>query len=130
MMPLFSNLINNSLKYSKKQEAPLIRVRADISPAADDNGAKETDARYCRIYVEDNGIGFDQKYAGQIFDMFRRLHPNAQYEGTGIGLALCKRIVEKHRGFITARSRPGEGAIFIVSLPVLPVTTGIEVNND
>jgi len=114
MVPLFSNLINNSLKYSKKQELPKIHIRHEAVPA----GGKDADPRYCRILIEDNGIGFDQKYAEQIFDMFRRLHPNAEYEGTGIGLALCKKIVEKHKGFISARGKPGEGAVFIVSLPL------------
>lgn len=85
------------------------------------------DTKYCRIIIEDNGIGFDQKYAEQIFDMFRRLHPSAEYEGTGIGLALCKKIVEKHKGFISARSRPGEGATFIVSLPLSTVTKEVLV---
>ena len=114
MVPLFSNLINNSLKYSKKQELPKIHIRHETMPAV----GKDLDSRYCRILIEDNGIGFDQKYAEQIFDMFRRLHPSAEYEGTGIGLALCKKIVEKHKGFISARGKPGEGAIFIVSLPL------------
>jgi len=118
MGPLFSNLINNSLKYSKKQVDPVIRIRHDLTPASDDEHRTEPDVRYCRIYIEDNGIGFDQKYAEQIFDMFRRLHPSAQYEGTGIGLALCKKIVEKHNGFISARGRLGEGAVFIISLPL------------
>ena len=116
MGPLFSNLISNSLKYSKKGVSPQVRIRYEITGASV-NG-KDSDTRYCRIIIEDNGIGFDQKYAEQIFDMFRRLHPNAEYEGTGIGLALCKKIVEKHKGFISARSRPGEGAVFIVSLPL------------
>ncbi|MDO6434640.1 response regulator [Flavitalea sp. BT771] len=114
MVPLFSNLINNSLKYSKKQELPKIHIRHEVMSS----GAKDPDPRYCRILIEDNGIGFDQKYAEQIFDMFRRLHPSAEYEGTGIGLALCKKIVEKHKGFISARGKPGEGAVFIVSLPL------------
>ena len=114
MVPLFSNLINNSLKYSKKQELPKIHIRHEAVPA----GGKDADPRYCRILIEDNCIGFDQKYAEQIFDMFRRLHPSAEYEGTGIGLALCKKIVEKHKGFISARGKPGEGAVFIVSLPL------------
>ncbi|MBN8853440.1 MAG: hybrid sensor histidine kinase/response regulator [Sphingobacteriales bacterium 50-39] len=116
MGPLFSNLISNSLKYSKKDVPPQIRIRHEMTSAL--TNGKDTDTRYCRIIIEDNGIGFDQKYAEQIFDMFRRLHPNAEYEGTGIGLALCKKIVEKHKGFISARSRPGEGAVFIVSLPL------------
>lgn len=118
MGPLFSNLISNSLKYSKKQEPPRIHIRHELPPSMAANGGKEMDMKYCRIIIEDNGIGFDQKYAEQIFDMFRRLHPSAEYEGTGIGLALCKKIVEKHKGFISARSKPGEGAAFIVSLPL------------
>ncbi len=121
MGPLFSNLINNSLKYSKKQDVPQIRIRHEMTPSGLVAGGKDTDTRYCRIIIEDNGIGFDQKYAEQIFDMFRRLHPSAEYEGTGIGLALCKKIVEKHKGFISARGKPGEGAVFIVSLPLSAV---------
>jgi hypothetical protein len=120
MGPLFSNLISNSLKYSKSQRPPRIRVRYE---AADTSGVKgrETETLYGRIYIEDNGIGFDQKYAEQIFDMFRRLHPTAEYEGTGIGLALCKKIVEMHKGFISAIGKPGEGSVFIVSLPLRAV---------
>ena len=118
MGPLFSNLISNSLKYSKKQEAPRIRIRYEEAPVAGGINGREPEARYGRIYIEDNGIGFDQKYAEQIFDMFRRLHANAEYEGTGIGLALCKKIVEMHKGFISALGKPGEGAVFIVSLPL------------
>ena len=117
MGPLFSNLISNSLKYSKKQESPRVRVRYEEAPVSGVNG-REPDTHYGRIYIEDNGIGFDQKYAEQIFDMFRRLHSNAEYEGTGIGLALCKKIVEMHKGFISALGKPGEGAVFIVSLPL------------
>jgi light-regulated signal transduction histidine kinase (bacteriophytochrome) len=116
MGPLFSNLIGNSLKYSKTQRPLRIRVRYE-QVAAGGNG-REPEALYGRIYIEDNGIGFDQKYAEQIFDMFRRLHPSAEYEGTGIGLALCKKIVEMHKGYITAIGRPGEGSVFIVSLPL------------
>jgi signal transduction histidine kinase len=144
LIPLFSNLLDNSLKYCRKDVAPVIRIRSEFShpdeslDKQDANGTNSRNApygssdangggtskegreekRYCRIYIEDNGIGFDQKYAEQIFDMFRRLHPIAEYEGTGIGLALCKRIVEKHRGYISALGRPGEGSVFIVSLPL------------
>jgi len=118
MGPLFSNLVSNALKYTRKNEAPRVRIRYDEGSAAAAINGKEPDTRYGRIYIEDNGIGFDQKYAEQIFDMFRRLHSNAEYEGTGIGLALCKKIVDMHRGFISAIGRPGEGAVFIVSLPL------------
>jgi len=117
MGPLFSNLISNSLKYSKKKEAPQIRIRYEEGPVLALSG-QGGETRYGRIYIEDNGIGFDQKYAEQIFDMFRRLHSSVEYEGTGIGLALCKKIVEMHKGFISALGKPGEGAVFIVSLPL------------
>ena len=117
MGPLFSNLVSNALKYTKKSEAPKVRIRYEEGPATVLNG-KESEARFGRIYIEDNGIGFDQKYAEQIFDMFRRLHSNSEYEGTGIGLALCKKIVDMHRGYISAIGRPGDGAVFIVSLPL------------
>ena len=69
------------------------------------------------ISVQDNGIGFDQKHADRIFVMFQRLHSRNQYEGTGIGLALCKRVAERHGGTITAKSTPGQGSTFIVSFP-------------
>ena len=118
MGPLFSNLISNSLKYSKKKEPPRIRIRYEEGPALATPGAAQGETRYGRIFIEDNGIGFDPKYAEQIFDMFRRLHSSAEYEGTGIGLALCKKIVEMHNGFISALGKPGEGAVFIVSLPL------------
>jgi signal transduction histidine kinase len=117
MRPLFSNLIGNALKYSKKEVAPLIQIRSEMSSPEREGHPLEKTTRYCRILIEDNGLGFEQKYAEQIFDMFRRLRSNA--EGTGIGLALCKRIVEKHNGFISARSKVNEGATFIVSLPFL-----------
>jgi light-regulated signal transduction histidine kinase (bacteriophytochrome) len=118
MGPLFSNLISNALKYSKKGEIPRVRIRYEEGPIQTMANGKESEVRYGRIYIEDNGIGFDQKYAEQIFDMFRRLHSNAEYEGTGIGLALCKKIVEMHHGFISALGRSGEGSIFIVALPL------------
>ena len=130
MGPLFSNLINNSLKYCKKKESPQIRIRYEEGPAIAAPGGREPETRYGRIYIEDNGIGFDQKYAEQIFDMFRRLHSNAEYEGTGIGLALCKKIVEMHKGFISALGRPGEGAVFIVSLPLGAVQKELVEKND
>lgn len=112
--PLFYNLINNSLKYSKKDIPPSIRIRSEKNT---DNGDTHNEMNYCRIFIEDNGIGFDQQYAEQIFGMFKRLHRHSEFEGTGIGLALCKKIVEEHKGFITARSKENEGATFIISLP-------------
>jgi signal transduction histidine kinase len=124
---LFQNLLSNSLKYSQANVSPVIRIRADIVEKVNGN-----ELNYCRIYVSDNGIGFDQKYAEQIFGMFKRLHLNTEYEGTGIGLALCKKIVEKHHGFISANSKPNGGSTFIVSLPIqqvdLPASI-VAVNN-
>ncbi len=131
MGPLFSNLISNSLKYTKKTEPPRIRIRYEEAPAVSGINGREPEIRYGRIYIEDNGIGFDQKYAEQIFDMFRRLHSNAEYEGTGIGLALCKKIVEMHNGFISALGKPGEGSVFIVALPLgAPAKELIEKNDE
>ena len=138
MGPLFSNLVSNALKYTKRDDVPRVRIRYDEGPVVATGNGKEPDARYGRIYIEDNGIGFEQKYAEQIFDMFRRLHSNADYEGTGIGLALCKKIVEMHRGYISAIGRPGEGAVFIVSLPLqapgreAPAAepTGLQIRNE
>jgi light-regulated signal transduction histidine kinase (bacteriophytochrome) len=115
--PLFYNLIGNALKYSKKEVEPVINIRFEMGNSTlvqqKDNGAK-----YCRIFIEDNGIGFDQVYADQVFEMFRRLHVNTEFEGTGIGLALCKKIVEKHHGSISAQSKVNEGTTFTVSLPI------------
>lgn len=130
MGPLFSNLISNSLKYGKKTEPPRVHIRYEEGPALMSANGLEYEGRYGRIYIEDNGIGFDQKYAEQIFDMFRRLHSNAEYEGTGIGLALCKKIVEMHNGFISARGRPGEGAVFIVALPLAGSQSELIEKND
>lgn len=117
MRPLFYNLIDNALKYSKKEESPVIYIRSEERPVGSTNGIPEKQNKFCRIFVEDNGIGFDQKYAEQIFDMFRRLHVNVEFAGTGIGLALCKKIVEKHMGFISAQSKIDKGSTFIISLP-------------
>jgi signal transduction histidine kinase len=116
MRPLFFNLVGNALKYSRKGIEPVITIKAEM-PVATESAAIGGQHKYCRIFIEDNGIGFEQKYAEQIFDMFRRLHLNNEFEGTGIGLALCKKIVEKHNGFISARSKVNEGSVFTVSLP-------------
>lgn len=113
--PLFENLLSNALKYCKKDVPPVINIRSEIISATTSN--KEP-IQYCRIYIQDNGIGFDQVYAEQIFDMFRRLHVHSEFEGTGIGLTLCKKIVEKHNGFISVQSKVNKGATFIISLPV------------
>jgi PAS domain S-box-containing protein len=108
MRQLFQNLISNSLKYHKPGVSPLVKLEG------------ETDLRAgrCRVRVRDNGIGFDQKYAAKIFNIFQRLHGKEEYEGTGIGLAICKKVVERHGGTITATSKLGEGALFEITLPL------------
>jgi len=118
MKPVFSNLLNNAIKYSRKNVAPVIHIFSDATAKTDAIPPKDGSSRYCRIYVKDNGIGFNQQYSEQIFEMFKRLHNSRDYEGTGVGLALCKRIMEKHNGFISALSEENEGSTFILSLPL------------
>lgn len=112
---LFQNLISNALKFSKPGVAPYIKITSDISPVP--SSSKE-ETLFCNIYVNDNGVGFEEKYKNKIFALFQRLYGREEYEGTGIGLAIAKKIVEKHSGTIDARSQPGVGSTFIVSLPV------------
>jgi PAS domain S-box-containing protein len=110
---LLQNLIGNALKFHKPGVPPHVNVRSNVGP--DPNGAP---GDVCRITVEDNGIGFDDKYTDRIFQLFQRLHGRNEYEGTGIGLAICRKIVRRHGGAITAHSTPGVGSRFIVTLPV------------
>jgi signal transduction histidine kinase len=117
MRPLFQNLISNALKYSRKDTPPHIEINAELHATQEESG-KGSGAKFCRILVKDNGIGFDQKYSEKIFEMFTRLHQNSDFEGTGIGLAICKKIVEQHRGFISARSNVNLGSTFILSFPL------------
>ena len=86
-----------------------------ISP---ENYSRHKEDGHCYIAVTDNGIGFEQAYAEYIFEMFRRLHSISEYEGTGIGLAICKKIVEEHNGQISAKSEVGKGSVFTVRLPL------------
>jgi signal transduction histidine kinase len=119
---LFQNLISNSLKFIRPGVRPEITISHEIVKASTlPYGNKvNADVDYCNIYVKDNGIGFEERYAEQIFTLFKRLNDNTHYEGTGIGLAICKKIVEQHKGFITAKSKINEGSLFIISLPLTP----------
>jgi light-regulated signal transduction histidine kinase (bacteriophytochrome) len=117
---LFQNLISNSLKYSRKEVDPVINITTNGNGALPDGDP--TFKKFWRIYVRDNGIGFEQQYADQIFTMFKRLHAGPEYKGTGIGLAICKKIVEEHHGFISAKSTVDEGTTFTISLPVNKVS--------
>jgi signal transduction histidine kinase len=120
---LFQNLIINSLKFAREDAPPHIHIYFEKGRAIADeeNGhsyAFTDPGNYCTILVRDNGIGFEQQYADQIFTVFKRLHGFDKYEGTGIGLAICKKIVEKHNGSIHATGKPDEGSCFVISLPV------------
>ncbi|RYZ54888.1 MAG: hypothetical protein EOP49_04105, partial [Sphingobacteriales bacterium] len=110
MHQLFYNLINNALKFSADGRVPSIKLTWQETTYQE--------ARYQEIVVSDNGIGFDQAYAEKIFQMFQRLHTRDAYSGTGIGLALCKKVVENHGGIIFAKSGKGVGAHFHILLPV------------
>jgi two-component system sensor kinase FixL len=107
MYQLLQNLVANAIKYHRPDAPPAVQV-----------GYHESTPGWVEIYVQDNGIGFDMKYADQIFQPFRRLHGRSEYEGSGIGLAICRKIVERHGGQISAQSAPGEGATFSILLPV------------
>ena len=113
MSQLLQNLIGNALKFHKPGVPPQVAVRANVGP--DPNGGPWD---VCRIAVEDNGIGFDDKYTDRIFQLFQRLHGRNEYEGTGIGLAICRKIARRHGGVITAHSTPGVGSRFVVTLPI------------
>lgn len=110
---LFQNLISNALKFSRPAVSPQIRVWAEMV-ATPVSGSP----RFCCLYVADNGIGFDEKYKDKIFTLFQRLHAREAYEGTGIGLTIAKKIVEKHNGEIMVESKPDEGTTFKIVLPV------------
>lgn len=115
---LFQNLIGNALKFNKKDTVPVIDITFKRISEKFIDAAEAEDGPYVRIEVKDNGIGFPQEYLEKIFMIFQRLHGRSEYEGTGIGLAITKSIVEKHNGTITARSRENEGATFIILLPL------------
>ena len=116
---LFTNLIGNSLKYSKENKAPLITITHSKVKANSVSKLKNPKYNYYhRITFKDNGIGFDQEYAEKIFVLFSRLHNKNEYSGTGIGLSICKKIVENHQGFIFAESELDKGATFEVFLPL------------
>lgn len=103
---LIVNLIFNSLKYKSEGKPPIINIFG-----------KKKENNYWEISIQDNGIGFDEKYADRIFKPFQRLHGRSKYEGSGLGLTICKKIVERHNGTISALSKPGVGTTFILTLP-------------
>jgi PAS domain S-box-containing protein len=113
---LFQNLIGNGLKFQHPDRPPVVRLSARALPDSEIAADEANNPRY-EIAIEDNGIGFEEIYLDRIFQMFQRLHGRKEYEGTGMGLAICRSIVERHHGQITARSTPGQGTTFLVILP-------------
>lgn len=111
MAQLFLNLLSNALKFTAPDRPPVIHIHSQ--PA---------DRNYYTIMISDNGIGFDEKYLDRIFGVFQRLHGREEYSGTGVGLAICQKIVKRHNGHITAQSTPGAGATFIITLPAYQVS--------
>jgi PAS domain S-box-containing protein len=116
MRQLLQNLIGNALKFRKLDVPPVVKVWAEI--ITENPPDQRVSNKLCRLTVSDNGIGFDEKYLDRIFNVFQRLHSRNEYEGTGMGLAIARKIALFHRGDITAKSKPGEGTTFIVTLPV------------
>ena len=117
MRQLFQNLIGNALKYCRDNITPLVNVNVQIlDPASGPGGGLPENM--CTITVKDNGIGFEEEYAERIFGIFQRLHGREKYEGAGVGLAICRKISERHGGTIVGKGRPNEGAEFVVTLPL------------
>ena len=118
MEQLFTNMINNSLKFSTKDVPLHIIIRAEIADGVTTGHINlDPGKKYHHLIFADNGIGFDPKYNEKVFDLFQRLHSRQEYSGTGIGLAICKKIIENHKGFIDANGEPGKGTTFNIYLP-------------
>lgn len=115
---LLFNLLSNSLKFSNPEEAPHIEIESEIAEGVKFNNPKlAKEVKYCHLRVSDNGIGFEQQYSEKIFEVFQRLHGKNEYNGTGIGLSIVKRIVENHNGVITAKGELNKGATFDIYIP-------------
>ncbi len=111
MRQLMLNLLSNALKFQTPGNVPVVKVTSKVFKVV-------SGEQFCEVSVQDNGIGFDEKYLERMFAVFQRLHGRGEYEGTGVGLAVCRRIIDRHHGRITATSRPGHGATFTVTLPL------------
>ena len=118
---VFQNLISNALKFSRKNIPPYIEITSELIDTKSTIGRPDPNGAYCRITIADNGIGFDEKFLDRIFVIFQRLNNQSAYEGTGIGLAIAKKIMDKHNGLISAQSRENEGACFLLVLPVTQI---------
>lgn len=133
---LLQNLIGNALKFQRPDEIPSVKIYAETPEQTGGSFSFEGEVietvgnsdQTCTLVVEDNGIGFDEKYLEKIFTVFQRLHGRTEYEGSGIGLAVCRKIVERHNGSITARSEPDKGATFLVTLPIAQINEEIKLS--
>jgi light-regulated signal transduction histidine kinase (bacteriophytochrome) len=117
MHQLLLNLISNALKFQAPGSKPMVTIRSR-------KFSSNSGEWHCEISVQDNGIGFDEKYMDKIFAVFQRLHGRSEYEGTGVGLAVCRRITDRHHGTIAARSQVGKGSTFTITLPVKQAAEG------
>ncbi|WP_255463057.1 sensor histidine kinase [Flavobacterium sp. LPB0248] len=125
MSQLFGNLVSNALKYTRPGIRPEIDITAQTAGESEIRlHALDLKAAYIKIEVRDNGIGFSQEYAHQIFHIFQRLHSNEEYSGTGIGLAMCRKILQNHQGEISVSSQEGAGTAFSVILPLVHKKNG------
>jgi signal transduction histidine kinase len=115
---VFQNLISNSIKFARESVKPEITITADRIDTPNFNAPANKEGIYHRITLQDNGIGFEEQYNEKIFAIFQRLHSKESYEGTGIGLAIARKIIDKHNGLIIGQSKAGEGATFIIILPI------------
>jgi len=115
---VFQNIISNALKFTRPGSTPEIRISCERIAEKSIESREQADGPYCKISIKDNGIGFDEQYTDHIFALFERLHPKDKYEGTGIGLSIAKKIIQKHNGLIHVKSELGSGSEFIIILPV------------
>ncbi|KFF04200.1 PAS domain-containing sensor histidine kinase [Flavobacterium reichenbachii] len=116
---LLYNLVSNSLKFSKPDIPAVVKIKSEVKKGEDlGNNTLNKELNYCHISVADNGIGFEEQYSKKIFEVFQRLHGRDQYKGTGIGLAIVKKIVDNHNGVITASGEQNEGAVFDIYIPI------------
>jgi hypothetical protein len=119
MSQLFSNLIGNSLKFTRKEHKPIIKISFSVLTEGEINNSQlDTSIGYYKIQVRDNGIGFKEEQSEHIFNIFQRLHRKSEYEGTGIGLAMCKKIAINHHGDLNAKGSSENGAVFNAILPI------------
>jgi PAS domain S-box-containing protein len=120
---LFTNLISNAIKFRKKDATPIIMIKAERATKTEKNRYHlPLEKNYLRVEVKDNGIGFEEEYSERIFQIFQRLHGKTEYAGSGIGLAICKKIVDNHEGIIFASGKPGMGSMFTIMLPEKQLT--------